>query len=210
MNTKKISVTLPSATADHEGVPPVQGWRKTFSAFRSANYRYFYGGQSLSLIGTWTRTAALGWVSFQITHSAFLLGLVFMLNSLPIFLFAVYAGSLADRVPKIRIFTFTSWFSLLSSLSLAVFLFRGPVSITTLMIFAVLWGLATTFEMPSRQTLMVELVGKKDLVNAIALNSAMVNSTRVIGPAIGGLLLASIGAAWCFFPKKSPTSKNET
>lgn len=78
-------------------------------------------------------------------------------------------------------------------------LFRGPVHIAYLMIFSALWGLATAFEMPARQTLMVELVGKKDLVNAIALNSAMVNSTRVIGPAIGGLLLASFGAAWCFF-----------
>ena len=77
-------------------------------------------------------------------------------------------------------------------------LFRGPVHIAYLMIFSALWGLSITFEMPSRQTLMVELVGKKDLVNAIALNSAMVNSTRVIGPAIGGLLLASFGAAWCF------------
>jgi MFS family permease len=121
-----------------------------------------------------------------------------MLNSLPIFLFAVYAGSLADRIPKIRIFTLTSWFSLLSSLTLAVMLFRGPVHIAYLMIFSSLWGLSIAFEMPSRQSLMVELVGKKDLVNAIALNSAMVNSTRVIGPAIGGLLLASFGAAWCF------------
>ena len=146
------------------------------------------------MIGTWTRTAALGWVAFQFTHSAFLLGIVFMLNSLPIFLFAIYAGSLADRIPKIRIFTVTSWFSLLSSLILAVMLFRGPVHIAYLMVFAFLWGLSTTFEMPARQTLMVELVGKKDLVNAIALNSAMVNSTRIIGPAIGGLLLASFGA----------------
>jgi MFS family permease len=165
---------------------------------RNPNYRYFYSGQTVSLIGTWTRTAALGWVAFQFTHSEFLLGIVFMLNYLPIFLLAVYAGSLADRIPKIRIFTLTSWFSLLSSLTLALMLFRGPVHIGVLMIFSSLWGLSVTFEMPSRQTLMVELVGKKDLVNAIALNSAMVNSTRVIGPAIGGLLLASFGAAWCF------------
>ena len=165
---------------------------------RNPNYRYFYSGQTVSLIGTWTRTAALGWVAFQFTHSEFLLGIVFMLNYLPIFLLAVYAGSLADRIPKIRIFTLTSWFSLLSSLTLALMLFRGPVHIGVLMIFSSLWGLSVTFEMPSRQTLMVELVGKKDLVNAIALNSARVNSTRVIGPAIGGLLLASFGAAWCF------------
>ncbi len=190
--------TIEPSEVENAGLIPAEGWRKTFSALRNPNYRYFYTGQTVSLIGTWTRTAALGWVAFQFTHSEFLLGIVFMLNSLPIFLFSIYAGSLADRIPKIRIFTLTSWFSLLSSLTLAVMLFRGPVHIAYLMIFSALWGLSTSFEMPSRQTLMVELVGKKDLVNAIALNSAMVNSTRIIGPAVGGILLASFGAAWCF------------
>ncbi len=198
MKPEDSQETLQQAEATNAGLPPSTGWHKTFSALRNPNYRYFYSGQTVSLIGTWTRTAALGWVAFQFTHSEFLLGIVFMLNSLPIFLFAVYAGSLADRIPKIRIFTLTSWFSLLSSLTLAVMLFRGPVHIAYLMIFSALWGLSVAFEMPSRQSLMVELVGKKDLVNAIALNSAMVNSTRVIGPAIGGILLASFGAAWCF------------
>ena len=190
--------TIEPSEVENAGLIPAEGWRKTFSALRNPNYRYFYTGQTVSLIGTWTRTAALGWVAFQFTHSEFLLGIVFMLNSLPIFLFSIYAGSLADRIPKIRIFTLTSWFSLLSSLTLAVMLFRGPVHIAYLMIFSALWGLSTSFEMPSRQTLMVELVGKKDLVNAIALNSAMVNSTRIIGPAVGGILLASFGAPWCF------------
>jgi MFS family permease len=175
-----------------------RGWRDTFSALRNANYRYFFLGQSVSLIGTWTRTAALGWIAFQFTHSEFLLGLVFMVNALPLFLFSVYAGSLADRIPKIRIFALTSWFALVSSLILAIMLFRGPVHIAYLLIFSALWGIATTFEMPSRQTLMVELVGRRELVNAIALNSAMVNSTRVIGPSVGGMLLASFGAPWCF------------
>jgi len=198
VKSKNVLESLEQSEANNAGLPPSTGWNKIFSALRNPNYRYFYIGQGVSMIGTWTRTAALGWVAFEVTKSEFLLGIVFMLNSLPIFLFAIYAGSLADRIPKIRIFTFTSWFSLLSSLTLAVMLFRGPVHIAYLMIFAVLWGLSTTFEMPSRQTLMVELVGKKDLVNAIALNSAMVNSTRVIGPAIGGLLLASLGSAWCF------------
>ncbi len=182
-----------------EGVTPLEGWRKTFSALRNPNYRYFYMGQTASLIGTWARTSALGWLAFQITHSEFLLGMVSVLGSLPIFLFAVYSGSLADRFPKIRIFTFTSWFALLSSLFIAILLWRGPVGITTLLVFAACWGVATAFEMPARQTLMVELVGRKDLVNAIALNSAMVNSTRVIGPAIGGMLYAAFGPVWCFF-----------
>ena len=189
---------LERAEAVDAGFAPATGWRKAFSALRNPNYRYFYAGQTLSLIGTWTRTAALGWVAFQFTHSAFLLGLVFMLNALPILLFATYSGSLADSIPKIRIFTVTSWFSLASSLALAVMLFCGPVHIAYLMVFAFLWGASTAFEMPARQTLMVELVGKPDLVNAIALNSAMVNSTRIVGPAVGGILLASFGAAWCF------------
>ena len=177
---------------------PAAGWHEAFRALRNRNYRYFYAGQSLSLIGTWTRTAALGWVAYQTAHSAFLLGLVFTLNTLPMLLFATYAGSLADRLPKMRIFKWTSWFSLASSAALAGMLFYGPVHIAYLMVFGFLWGLSTAFEMPARQTLMVELVGKPDLVNAIALNSAMVNSTRIIGPAMGGLLLASVGAAWCF------------
>jgi MFS family permease len=184
--------------AANAGLAPVEGWKRIFSALRNPNYRYFYVGQATSLIGTWARTAALGWVSFQVTQSPFLLGIVFMLNALPLLFFAIYAGALADRLPKIRMFTLTSWFSLISSATLAAMLFHGPVHIGYLMAFAFLWGLSTAFEMPSRQTLMVELVGKKDLVNAIALNSAMVNSTRVVGPAIAGLLLASFGAPWCF------------
>jgi MFS family permease len=198
LNSETPQEILQQSEAINAGLPPSSGLHNTFSALRNPNYRYFYSGQTVSLIGTWTRTAALGWISFQYTHSQFLLGIVFMLNSLPIFLFAVYAGSLADRIPKIRMFTLTSWFSLLSSLTLAAMLFHGPVHIAYLMIFSFAWGLSTAFEMPSRQSLMVELVGKKDLVNAIALNSAMVNSSRVIGPAIGGVLLASFGAGWCF------------
>lgn len=198
MRTAGSRERLQQAEAANAGLPPTKGWRNTFSALRNPNYRYFYSGQSVSLIGTWARTAALGWIAFQFTHSEFLLGLVFVLGALPIFLFAVYAGSLADRIPKIRIFRLTSWFSMLSSLALSIMLFRGPVHIGYLMLFSALWGLFAAFEMPARQTLMVELVGKKDLVNAIALNSAMVNSTRVIGPAIGGLLLAFFGAPWCF------------
>jgi len=180
------------------GLPPSEGWQKIFSALRIRNYRWFYLGQTISLIGTWTRTAALGWVAYQFTHSEFLLGMVFVLNSLPLFLFAVYAGSLADRIPKMRIFTWSTWFSMSSSLLVAIMLFYGPVHIGYLMAFSALWGVSTAFEMPARQSLMVELVGQNDLVNAIALNSAMVNATRVIGPAIGGVLLASVGSAWCF------------
>jgi MFS family permease len=161
------------------------------------NYRYFFLGQTVSLIGTWARSAAWGWLAYQWTHSKLLLGVIFMLNALPIFLFSTYAGSLADRIPKLRIFKITSWTAMTASLLFSLLLFQGERDIRTLMGFVSLWGLCMAFEMPARQSLMVELVGKDHLVNAIALNSGMVNATRVIGPAIGGILLA-FGPQWCF------------
>lgn len=194
----KQTDSLNQASAANEGLPPLKGWRKTFAALHNANYRYFFMGQGVSLIGTWARSSALSWMTFALTKSEFLLGMVSFLNSLPFFLFAIYAGSLADRFPKLRIFTLTSCFAMACSLVLSLLLFHGPVAVYVLFIFAPLWGLATAFEMPARQTLQVELVGKKDLVNAIALNSAMVNTSRVIGPAIGSNLYALLGPAWCF------------
>lgn len=194
----KITTTRPPNPSEPEDMAVLTGWRKTFAALRNENYRYFFMGQGVSLMGTWARSSALGWMAFAITKSEFLLGMVNFLNSLPFFLFAIYAGSLADRFPKLRIFTITSCFAMTCSLILALLLFRGSVGIGVLLLFAPLWGLAIAFEMPARQTLMVDLVGKKDLVNAIALNSAMVNSARIIGPAIGGNLYAFFGAAWCF------------
>jgi len=194
----KPSETIAQVEASNEGVPPLTGWRKTFVALHTANYRYFFMGQGVSLMGTWARSTALSWMVFAITKSELMLGVVSFLNSLPFFVFAIYAGSLADRFPKLRIFTLTSCFAMTCSLVLSLLLFHGSVGIGVLLIFAPLWGLAVAFEMPARQTLMVELVGKKDLVNAIALNSAMVNSSRVIGPAIGSNLYALFGPAWCF------------
>src|SRR5579859_3866900 len=189
---------LPAVEPSSEGLPPLTGWRKTFAALHNTNYRFFYMGQGLSLVGIWARSAALSWLAFQLTRSEFLLGLVATLNALPILLFSTYAGSLADRISKLGIFRLTSCFALLSSLILAILLFRGPVNIGTLFVFSALWGVSTAFEMPARQSLMVELVGRRDLVNAIALNSAMVNATRVIGPAVGGILYTAFGPAWCF------------
>jgi len=194
----KPSETITQVEASSQGLPPLTGWRKTFAALHTPNYRYFFMGQGVSLIGTWARSTALGWMAYAITKSELMLGAVSFLNSLPFFIFAIYSGSLADRFPKLRIFTLTSCFAMTCSLILALLLFHAPVGIGVLLIFAPLWGLAVAFEMPARQSLMVELVGKKDLVNAIALNSAMVNSSRVIGPAIGSNLYAIFGPAWCF------------
>ncbi|HJT23720.1 MAG TPA: MFS transporter [bacterium] len=180
-------------------MPPSPGWRRIFVSLKTPNYRYFYIGQFISMVGTWVRMSALGWIAFDISRSEFILGLVFTLNALPLILFSVWAGSLADRVPKLRMFTITSWISMLSSFCLAYFLFRGQATVSYLLFFACFWGLATAFEVPSRQAMIVELVGPRDLINAIALNSAMVNATRILGPALAGILFARFGGAWCFF-----------
>ena len=181
-----------------EGAPPITGWRKTFTSLHSRNYRYFYMGQGTSLVGSWTRSAALSWLAWIWTKSEFMTGLVSFMNTLPILLFALYAGSLADRHPKLSVFRATSWFALLSSTTFGVILLLGHHASWLLLLFAALWGTAMAFEMPSRQALIVELVGPKDLSNAIALNSAMVNASRVLGPPIAGFLLSTVGAAWCF------------
>ncbi|HVZ81688.1 MAG TPA: MFS transporter [bacterium] len=189
---------FPTAPSPEEAMPPAAGWRRIFASLKVPNYRYFYMGQFISMIGTWVRMAALGWIAYQMSGSEFILGLVATLNALPMVLFSVWAGSLADRIPKLRMFTATSWVAMLSSLLLSYFLFQGQASVSYLLVFSLFWGLATAFEVPSRQAMIVELVGAKDLTNAIALNSAMVNATRILGPAVAGVLIARLGAAWCF------------
>lgn len=144
------------------------------------------------------RTAALGWIVLQRTGSEFWLGMVSVTTNLPMLFVPPWAGSLADQFPRLRIFRATSTLSLAASASLAVLLFLHALPTPLLFVLATLWGLATAFEMPARQSMVVELAGPGNLVNAIALNAASVNGTRMVGPALGGLLLASVGAAWCF------------
>jgi len=178
--------------------PDLRGWRRAFASFRNPNYRVFYVGQGVSLIGSWTRTSALAWLAFQWTGSEFMTGMVSFVNTLPTLLFSLYAGSLADRRSKIGVFKATSWAALVVSTTASILLFGGAQHVSWLLAFGFLWGLTMAFEMPARQALVVDLVGRKDLTNAIALNSALFNTSRVIGPALGGLLLASAGAVWCF------------
>ncbi len=182
-----------------EGLPPSQKkWKQTFASFKNKNFRYYFFGQGCSLIGTWMRSAALGWITYQISHSAFLLGLVFTLNTLPVPFIAPWAGTLADQFSKIKIFQITSVFSMISSLTITVLLFISRPSILELMIFSLLWGCSSAFEMPARQALVIDLVKSDEMVNAVALNSSLINFTRIIGPALAGILIGSIGAAWCF------------
>ncbi len=187
------------APAGPEEVLHAAGWRRTFSSLRNRDYRWFYAGHGVSLIGTWARASALSWMAFEITKSEFITGLVAFMNSVPMLVFSLYAGSLADRHSKLAIFRFTSWAAMLTSAVFAALLFTGHRDAGTLLVFSLCWGVAMAFEMPARQSFVVEMVGKKDLANAIALNSALVNASRVVGPALGGFLYSFAGPAWCFF-----------
>lgn len=187
---------------DRPAAPPPagrRGWlRTTFSSLQVRNFRIYYLGQSASMIGTWMRRTALGWIIYEMTGSRAQLGLIMGLSMLPMFLLSPLAGAIADRVDKRRMVVFTQLLAAASSATTAVLLLGGWAQPWHLMALATLGGIAFAFEVPSRQAFVSELVGREHLLNAVALNSVLVNSSRVIGPAIAGLVMAAVGAGWCF------------
>jgi MFS family permease len=170
-----------------------------FSALRHRDFRLFLGGQLVSLCGTWVQTVAQGWLVLQLTDSAFAVGLVTALGSLPILLFTLYGGVVADRVDKRRLVLVLQSLMLLEALTLAVLTHQGWITVHLVMALASFYGLLSAFEVPTRQALVSEIVGKEDLMNAIALNSSAFNVARVIGPSIAGALIATVGLAACFY-----------
>lgn len=178
---------------------PLAGWgARTFAALAVRNFRLFYVGQGLSLVGTWMRRTALGWLVYMITGSMSLLGVVMALTMLPMFVFSPFAGSLADHMDKRRLIILTQVVATISSGLLALLIWTDMVEIWHVMVLAVLGGTAFAFEVPTRQAFVVEMVGRRHLQNAIALNSALVNGARVIGPALAGILMGWVGIAFCF------------
>jgi MFS family permease len=170
-----------------------------FSALRHRDFRLFLGGQLVSQCGTWVQTVAQGWLVLQLTDSAFAVGLVTALGSLPILLFTLYGGVVADRVDKRRFVILLQSGMLLEALALAVLTHLGLITVQLVMGLASFYGLLSAFEVPTRQSLVSEIVGKDDLMNAIALNSSAFNAARVIGPSIAGALIATVGLAACFY-----------
>ena len=170
-----------------------------FGALRHRNFQLFVGGQFISLIGTWMQTVALGWVVLELTDSPFQVGLVSTLNALPVLLFTLYGGVVADRRNKHRLVLFLQVGMLIEALILAVLTQTGHATVLWIQVLAVMAGLFSAFEIPARQAFVGEIVGKEDLFTAIAINSTVFNGTRVIGPAIAGVLLAVAGAAVCFY-----------
>jgi MFS family permease len=180
---------------------PVGGitWRHTFRALRHRNYRLFFWGQLVSLIGTWMQQTAMMWFVYQITNSKLLLGVVAAMGSAPMMLSSICGGSLADRYPKRSILVATQTAQMICAFLLAAGVWAGFARPSFIIVIAALNGLAMGFDMPARQAFTVEMTSREDLLNAISLNSSIVNGARIIGPSVAGLLIGAFGVAMCFF-----------
>ena len=172
----------------------------TFRAFNSRNYRLYFSGQSVSLIGTWMQRTSVYWLVYIQTHSTFMLGVAVFTAQFPSFLFSLLGGVVSDRYNRYRVLLFTQIASMIQAALLTILILFNQYAIWEILTLNVLLGLINAFDVPARQSMIYEMVDKKeDLSNAIALNSSMVNLARLIGPAISGIILESFGAGICFF-----------
>ncbi len=172
---------------------------KALAAFQYRNYQLWFGGQLVSLAGTWMQSIAQGWLVYQISHSEFALGLVGFAGAIPILFITPWGGVVVDRVPKRTLLVITQIIMMILAFALAALYFLNVVQVWHIVVMAALLGVANSFDAPARQAFVVEMVGREHLINGIAMNSIMFNGARVVGPALGGLLLAAVGAGWCFF-----------
>lgn len=165
---------------------------------RHRNFRLFWYGQTLSLVGTWMQGMAQGWLALELTNNAFLVGAVAAAGSLPILLFTLPAGVIVDHERKLRLVILMQVMMLLQATALWLFTLTGHIGMGSLLVLAALGGLCSAIEIPARQALIVHLVSREDLQGAIALNSSGFNLARIVGPALAALTIASLGIAWCF------------
>ena len=178
---------------------PETARRYGFGALAHRNFRLFFIGQGISLIGTWMQNVGEGWLILTLTNSPFYVGLTSALSSLGVLVFSLYAGVIADRTDKRRFIIFMQVAFMLEAFTVSILVWTGVVQVWQVLLLATLLGIASAFDIPMRQSFVVEMVGKDDLMNAIALNSSLFNGARVIGPAIAGLLIGAVGIAWCYF-----------
>ena len=170
-------------------------WR----ALRHRNFRLFFFGQTISLIGTWMTRIATSWLVYRLTHSALLLGTVSFAGQIPTFIFAPFAGVWIDRLNRRQVLVWTQSLAMVQSFALAGLTFSGRITIHWILFLSVMQGIINAFDMPGRQSFMVQMVeDRADLGNAIAINSSMVNVARLIGPSLAGMLIAVTSEAWCF------------
>ena len=172
---------------------------KFFTAFRSGNYRLYFFGQSLSLIGTWMQRTAVYWLVYKVSDSAFILGVTVFCAQFPSFLFSMLGGVVSDRYNRFRVLLTTQFASLLQALALAFLVYQGSYELWHILLLTAVLGSINAFDVPARQALVYEMVDQKeDLPNAIALNSSMVNVARLAGPALAGVVLEGFGVEICF------------
>jgi MFS family permease len=177
----------------------LKGLKLLLRAFKYRNYRLFFTGQGISLIGSWMQRIAMSWLVYRLTNSPFLLGLVGFTGQIPTLFLAPYAGVLSDRLNRIRIITLMQFLALIQALILSILVLTDRIEVWHIVSLSIFLGIVTAFDNPTRQAFVVEIVeDKNDLGNAIALNSFMFNSARLIGPSVAGILIAVVGEGICF------------
>jgi MFS family permease len=188
----------PSSPPRPDPAAPTPGWGRIFTALRHRNFRLFFWGQLISLIGTWMDKAAEGWLVYQLTGSKVLLGVIAAAGTAPMIFFSFWGGSIADRLPKRSILVVTQSCAMLLAFTEAFLVWSHLVRPWQIVILAILGGVVLAFDMPARQSFVIEMASREDLMNAISLNSTIVNGARLIGPSLAGIIMASIGIAPCF------------
>ena len=173
-------------------------WATTLRALRHRNFQLFFSGQLISLVGTWMQNVAQAWLVYRLTGSAWLLGVVGFSNQIPVLLFAPIGGTTADRSDRRRLVIATQVASMTLAAILAWLTLSHRVHVGHILVLAALLGVVNAFDIPGRQSFLIDMVGREDLMNAIALNSSMFNGARMVGPAVAGILIARIGEGWCF------------
>jgi len=177
----------------------VKGFKLVFRALQHRNYRLFFGGQGISMIGTWMQQIAINWLVFRLTHSALLLGVIGFTSRIPTFVFAPFAGVFVDRWNRHRLLVTTQVLAMFQAFALAFLVLSGNVQVWHIIVLSLVLGLVNAFDVPVRQALVVNMIERReDLGNAIALNSSMVNGSRLVGPSIAGFLIATVGEGICF------------
>lgn len=176
---------------------PARAFRLGALSYR--NFRLFFFGQGISLIGTWMQSVALGWLVLELTNSPFAVGLNQALRSSGVLLFTLYAGVIVDRVDKRRLIVWTQLLQMVEALALAALVWTRTVTTWQVMALAVMFGIVNAFDIPARQAFIADLVRRDDLMNAIALNSSIFNAARIVGPAVAGVLIGAAGIGMCFF-----------
>lgn len=187
-------------------IPPIPGGLRfrrgssaRFGALRHRNFRLFWAGQLISLVGTWMQTVAQSWLVLQLTNDPLWLGIVAAAQFTPVLIFGLFGGVIADQLPKRRTLMVTQAASMLLAFALSAIVASGITQVWHILVLAVLLGMTNAVDMPVRQSFVIEMVGREDVANAVGLNSAVFNAARIVGPAIAGILIGAFGVATAFF-----------